>query len=355
MPIGYISHINNVAHYGFIDSPELDLDHIFFHTTNCKKSYNHIYKGDKVSFEFNPVIDQEKGAKEVSFLQNASLDGLKSDFESGNSLKGFLKKIDDKYYVKDKDTYIFICLVIAKYEINIQEVYEDNLNKPIDYKICTFTLNNSIWAININRQILPECKLLVEGNKFEGQVVGTVKGGYQIKIFDTILGFLPKSLAIKSKPILDNGEMVNVTCIKASRSLENVVFDLTKNIDNEINLKIEQEKFVVSLKIGDKFLGKIKAVTGFGMFINFGLSEGLLYITDIIKESITLSKLSRKTFLKMLEEVFFKGQEIDVIIKKKNDGRISLSWDKTLERNRNLYEDIYTKFKTLDNDCSLEN
>jgi len=348
MPVGYISHINSAGHYGFIDSPELDIDHIFFHTTNCKKSYKHIYKGDKVSFEFNPLIDQETGAKEISFLQNASLDGLKSDFENGITLKGFLKKIDDKYYVKDKDTYIFIRLIVASYEINIAEVYEDNLNKLIDYKIFTFTSKNKIRAININRQFLPECKLLVEGNQTEGQVVATVKGGYQIRIYDNILGFLPKSLALKCKTILDDGEMVNVTCIKATDDLENVVFDLTENLENTINLKIEQEKFTASLKSGDKFLGKIKGVKGFGVFISFGLSEGLLHLNHIIDGHIELSKQSKKEFSKMLEKVFYKGQEIDIIVEENIDNRISLTWDKTLERNKNLYLDIYDKFKTLD-------
>jgi ribosomal protein S1 len=349
MPIGYISHINNTGHYGFIDSPELDIDHIFFHTTNCKKSYKHIYKGDKVSFEYNPIADEENEAKEISFLQNASLGSLKSDFEKGNSLKGFLKKIDDKYYIKDRDTYIFIRLIVASYEINIEEVYEDNLNKLIDYKIFTFTSKNKIRAININRQFLPECKLLVEGNKTEGQVVSTVKGGYQIRIYDNILGFLPKSLAVKSKIVLDDGEMVNVTCIKAGDNLENVLFDLTENLEDEINFKIEQEKFTALLKPGDKFSGKIKGAQGFGVFISFGLSEGLLHVKNIIDEPIALSKLSRKEFSKMLEKVFYKGQEIDIIVEENIGNRISLNWDKTSERNKNLDKEINSKFKNIDN------
>lgn len=349
MPIGYISYINNAGHYGFIDSPDLNNDHIFFHTSNCIKSYKHIYKGDKVSFEFNHVDDHESGAKEISFLKNASLDGLKSDFENGNSLKGFLKKIDDKYYVKDRDTYIFIRLIVASYEINLNEVYEDNLNKLIDYKIFSFTSKNKIRAININRQYLPDCKLLVEGNKTEGQVVSNVKGGYQIRIYDNILGFLPNSLVVKSKTILNEGEMVNVTCIKAGDDLENVVFDLTENLENEINLKIEQENFIASLKPGDKYLGKIKRAQGYGVFICFGLADGLLHINNIIEEHIKLSKLSKKKFFKMLDQVFHKGQEIEIIIEENLDNRISLTWDKTLEQNQKLYKDIYDKLKTLDN------
>jgi ribosomal protein S1/cold shock CspA family protein len=347
MPIGYISYINNTGNYGFIDSPDLDIDHIFFHTSTCKKTYEHRYKGDKVSFEYNPVADKESGAKEISFLKNASLDGLKSDFKNGNSLKGFLKKIDDKYYVKDSGTYIFIRLIITRYENNLKEVYEDNLNKLIDYKISTFTSKNKIRAINLNRQLLPNSKLLVEGNKTKGQVVSTVKGGYQIRIYDNILGFLPNSLGIKSKTILNEGEMVNVTCIKAGNDLDDVVFDLTENLENDINLKIEQENFIASLKPGDKYLGKINKTVGFGVFICFGLVDGLLHISNIIEKHSKLSTPSKRVFFKMFEQVFHKGQEIEVIVEENVDNRISLTWDKTLEQNKKLCNDIYDKSKKL--------
>jgi ribosomal protein S1 len=276
------------------------------------------------------------------------LDGLKNDFENGNSLKGFLKKIDDKYYVKDRDTYIFIRLIIASYEINLKEVYEDNLNELIDYRIFTFTSKNKIRAINLNRQFLPDCKLLVEGNKTEGQVVSAVKGGYQIRIYDNILGFLPNSLAIKSKIILNEGEMVNVTCIKAGNDLDDVVFDLTENLENDINLKFEQENFIASLKPGDNYLGKIKRTQGYGVFICFGLADGLLHINNIIEEHSKLSKSSKKVFFKMFEQVFHKGQEIEVIVEENIDNRISLTWDKTLEQNQKLCNEIYDKFKTID-------
>lgn len=347
MPIGFISYINSNRHYGFIDSPDLDIDQIFFHTTNCKKNYRHIHKGDKVFFEFNPLVDRERGAKEIAFLQNASLDGLKEDFKNGKRLKGFLKKIDNNYYVKDSDTYIFIRLIVASYEINIEEVYEEKLNTIIDYRITTFTSKNKIRAININRQFLPDCKFLVEGNITEGQIVAIVKGGYQIKIYDNIVGFLPKSLVEKNKSLLEKDEIVNVICISAGENLENVVFDLAENIENEINFQIEQARFIGLLKHGDKYLGKITNIQGFGVFVSFGLTEGLLHITQIIGETIELSKLSRKEFFKNLEQVFKKEQEIEIMFDYINDGRISLKWDKNIELNRNLYYEIYESYINL--------
>lgn len=348
MAEGYISFISSSGHYGFIDSPDLLHDHIFFHSSNCKKSYKHIIKGDKVNFELNPNGEKGDEATNISFIQNTNLDSLRKDFENNKSLKGFLKKIDNKYYVKDKNTYIFIRLIVASYEINLKEVYEDNLNKLIDYKIITLKDNNKIRAININRQFLPESKMLVEGNQMEGLVVSEIKGGYQIKIYDTILVFLPNSFVLKNKPKLELGERLNVTCIKASDDLENVVFDLTENIDHDKQIMIEKEKFITSLKPGDKFLGKVLSATGFGIFINIGSCGGLLHLSKILNEDLNLSKQSKKEFSKLLEHAFNKGQDIEVIVEEKLDDRISLTWDKSLEVNKQLYQDFYTKYKIWD-------
>lgn len=347
MAIGYISHINNKEHYGFIDSPELQLEDIFFHTSYCEKRYSFVYKGDKVNFDLETNSDNRKEAKNISFIQNANLDSLKLDYENNTILKGFLKKIDDKYYVKDKETYVLIQLIVVNYEINIDEVYEKNLNKMIDYKIISISNNNKIRAININRQFSPESNFKIEGIKTEGVVVATIKYGYQIKIYDNILGFLPNTLVIKSKVVLEVGDLIKVTCIEASEDLSNVIFDLTENVDNETNLQIEQEIFVSSLKRGDGFLGIIKRAQGFGVFVSFGLSEGLLHINDILGENYNLSKPSKKEFSKIIEKIFLKGIEIDITIDEITDGRIKLTWDFTLERNKSIHQEIYSKYIRL--------
>ena len=49
----------------------------------------------------------------------------------------------------------------------------------------------------------------------------------------------------------------------------------------------------------------------------------------------------------MFEEVFQKGSEIEVFVEEINDTRISLNWDKKIEPNHKLYNDIYKIFQNL--------
>jgi ribosomal protein S1 len=347
MPTGYVSFINRAKHYGFIDSPELNIDQIFFHSTNCKKKYTEIHKGDQVLFEFDPNLDYETGAKEVSFIRNASLDHLKRDFSNNTTLKGYLKKIDGNYYVKDKETYIFIRLVIAGYETNIEEVYEKKIDSIVEYKIITFTKNNKIRAININREYLPNCKLLTIGNETEGQIIEITSYGFLIIIYDNIKGFLPNSLARKSNETLEVGDLINITCISTGDNYDNVIFDLTKNIYKEIQLKYEQVKFIESLRNGDRYIGNVKDIHNFGVFISFGLAEGLLHINHILGETNTLSKDSRKAFSKLIKEIFKKGIKIEIIYDYQIDDKISLLWDINSDINKELFLEVYIKYKSL--------
>lgn len=349
MPLGFISYYNRKEHYGFIDCPELNIDQIFFHQLNCVDAYKNIYKGDKVLFEYGSEIDYEAKAENISFIQNATLESLKSDFRNGMILNGFLKKVGETYYVKDLDNYIFIPLIIAKYETDIEDVYERKINELIEYKIITFTKSNKIRAININRRFLVECEFLKEKEITEAQILAKVKGGYEIKVFDKINAFLPNSLALKNRDEITIGDFVKVICIKSDKNLENVIFDLHENLEIEIAKAISRKAFEESLLPGDRFSAKIKAATGFGIFVGFGLSEGLVHISNIIKRPIDLLKDSRKQFSKSIEKVFRKGQEVDVIFVNRDKNLISLNWDEHSDNNKSFYQSIIKELIELKN------
>jgi len=182
----------------------------------------------------------------------------------------------------------------------------------------------------------------------EGNVINRGKGGYKIKVFDKIIGFIPDSLVIKRKSPLEVGERVSVTCIKANEDFDNFVFDLTENIELESKSKYEKRKQLESVKSGDNILGEIKSITSYGIFVSLGFIDGLLHISDIISNYVKDDlKNKNKIYSELLAEYFIKGTKIQVVIESIENEKCSLVFDKTNELNRKVLQEINEKFNAL--------
>ena len=182
----------------------------------------------------------------------------------------------------------------------------------------------------------------------EGNVINRGKGGYKIKVFDKIIGFIPDSLVIKRKSPLEVGERVSVTCIKANEDFDNFVFDLTENIELESKSKYEKRKQLESVKSGDNILGEIKSITSYGIFVSLGFIDGLLHISDIISNYVKDDlKNKNKIYSELLAEYFIKGTKIQVVIERIENEKCSLVFDKTNELNRKVLQEINEKFNAL--------
>jgi len=348
MPTGHISYFNGIKHFGFIDSIDTEYDHLFFHKSHCNKSYKNIHDGDKVSFELIENGPNGLEIADIRFIGNCSLDGLRSDYVKQTTLKGYLKKINEHYYVKDKETYIFIRLFISDNEINLKENYEDKLNHLVEYRILSITSKNKIRAINANRAFLPECYLMQEKKPIIGEVTSKEKGGYKIKVFNTIIGFIPNSFVLKAKAELLLHEKISVTWIKNSENFNSFVFDLTENIqavNNKGNSKILQQE---SIKIGDSILGEIKSTTSYGVFITLGYIDGLIHISGIIDDyQKDNDEISNNQYKEILSEIFIKGMRIQVVVEGIQEEKYSLDLDKLNQQNKKLSDEINAKFGIL--------
>jgi ribosomal protein S1 len=348
MPIGYISYIDEKGSYGFIDSPDINQEHIFFHQSNLNKSYKHSFKGDKVTFDLQKIDKDKEQAVNINFINNVSIDSLKNDFEEQIILKGYLKKINNRYYVKDSKTYVFIRLLISENEIFIQEKYEDRLNQLVEFRIISIPDKNKLRAVINDREFISECYLLLQNNPIIGEVIEVVKSGYKLKIFGKVFGFLSNTSVNKLNNILKVGDLINVVCINIENLFDHFSFDLIQNIEYKQNLEIEKQNFLTSMQVGNRYIGKVKEVKGFGVFISLEYCDCLLHIKRIISNDFNLPKIEKKEFDKILSEIFKKRQEIEVIIEDITDkDKISLTWDITTKTNSMLYNEINSNYWRL--------
>lgn len=164
----------------------------------------------------------------------------------------------------------------------------------------------------------------------KGKVKAVVKGGLTVNI--GVEAFLPGS-QIDVVPPKDLHQFVGNTydfkIVKINDDRKNVVLSRRELIEMERSEK--RQKFLESVKIGDKVKGAVKNLTDFGAFIDLNGMDGLLHITDM-----TWGRLGHPS------ELLKVGQEVEVTVLdiNKEKERVSLGlkqsqnnpWDKIEER-----------------------
>src|SRR5438067_12039026 len=164
----------------------------------------------------------------------------------------------------------------------------------------------------------------------KGKVKSVVKGGLMVNI--GVEAFLPAS-QIDIIPPKDLQQFVGNTydfkIVKINDDRKNVVLSRRELIEQERSEK--RQKFLESVKLGDRVNGTVKNLTDFGAFIDLDGMDGLLHITDM-----TWGRLGHPS------ELVKDGQQPEVVVLDINNEkeRVSLGlkqlqknpWDQIEER-----------------------
>jgi len=165
----------------------------------------------------------------------------------------------------------------------------------------------------------------------KGKVKSVVKGGLMVNI--GVEAFLPAS-QIDIVPPKDLQQFVGNTydfkIVKINDDRRNVVLSRREIIEHERSEK--RQKFLDSVKVGDRVVGTVKNLTDFGAFIDLDGMDGLLHITDM-----TWGRLGHPS------ELVKVGQQLEVQVLdiNKEKERVSLGLKQT---QKNPWDQIEERF-----------
>ena len=348
---GYVAFFSKTKNFGFIET--MDDESIYFHKTQCEKGYRNIYSGDKVEFEYNES-EGRACADNVRFKSNATLDGLRADFEKGTVLQGFIKRIEDKYYIKDSDTHIFIKLAVSPYEIDIEEIYENCINKKRDYKLIVMSERNAMRGVLVGRRLHPEIDNLVSKQAYNAEVIADVNGGYQVKLENhDIKGFLHYNAFLKGATPLAIGSFVEVRWQSANLDFGNIVFELVNDPHNKIlaaaELASQRAERLSRISPGHANKCRVKRVVKFGAFVTFDLyGDGLLHIEKFLAhDASAYTPAQKKALGNLLTELLPVYTELDVVLTEIDGARLSVDLDMTVPANVTMKELFLEKKRQL--------
>jgi ribosomal protein S1 len=316
--IGVVTYYNNRKHFGFIEDEDNNSRYFFIDIVQSKaknkelkqlkqtKIKTKFHEGDEVNYKLRLVNDKEE-VYDIEYIRNTKRQSILNEAIEKQILLGYLKQIDDKFFVKHIPTYIFIPLKILPVEIDIEEIYSQRINQIIQFKLERTEEIDRLSAYLVDRKFdyrYDELKRAYYNDEpVTGQIVRKVKGGMIVEIYG-IETFLPAS-QIDIKSIRDYslyiGQSMEFKIIKINVDLANVV--VSRRVIIESQLEEQRKQIIPKLEIGQIFKGTVKNIKKYGAFIDLGGVDGLIHISDLSYERVT-----------NIEDIISLGQKIDVVI-----------------------------------------
>ena len=166
---GRISFVNYDKFFATIDYLSNNKERAVNFKTNAEdsnKKAHHYRMGDVVNFELKLSDRGDKlTAFNVKFIHNTGIDLLVQKAAIENRFSGYLKKVEDDYFVKEWDSYIFFPLQVSPWETPPVSTAE---NEPITFKFLNLEKPNAIIAELFSHSYIPEYRMAFQ--HFDNQI-----------------------------------------------------------------------------------------------------------------------------------------------------------------------------------------
>lgn len=188
------------------------------------KKIHHFLVGDVVSFK---IKISERGDKMVAtniqFQYNNALDVLLNKSREDNKFIGYLKIVDDKYFVKEIESYLFFPVPFSLWQIIPTE---DELNEQVTFSLQNTDKKEKITASLFNNVYIPEFNTAVKYFKNKTSVEAEV---YEVKAHGIKLNVIEDK--IQAKISLDKNVALAATLahLKKGDKLTVVITYLSKS------------------------------------------------------------------------------------------------------------------------------
>ena len=174
------------------------------------KKTHHYHIGDTVTFN---VKLSDRGdrmiAANIRYLYNTALDLLIDKAGRENNFIGYLKIIDDRYFVKEIDSYLFFRVPASPWLI---PPTENELNEAVTFSLENLDKKEKITAKLFNNKYIPEFYAAVKAHKSKSPIAGEVYKVSPYGIFLNLFGNKIQSKlrlsATKEAPV--PGDKINV-------------------------------------------------------------------------------------------------------------------------------------------------
>ncbi len=166
-------------------------------------------------------------ATDIQFLYNTALDVLINKARSENNFIGYLKVVDDKYFVKELDSYLFFPLPFSPWQI---KPTGKELDDAVSFSLENTEKKDKITAKLYNNNYIPEFYAAVKAHKGKTPVIAEVykigPHGVYLNVFgEKIRSKLPLAKTGTAELKVGDKIKVMITYLTTSRIIAEPVTD----------------------------------------------------------------------------------------------------------------------------------
>ena len=157
------------------------------------KKLHRFLAGDTVKFKIKKTGSNGKilYADNVQYQFNTALEILVNKTALENKFTGYIKITDDKYFIKEIESYLFFPLIISAFEI---PPTEKDIENPVIFKLENLDKPGKIAARLYNHNYIPEFQTAVQHFKKELVINATI---YNITAFGIYLNLFNDKIKVK--------------------------------------------------------------------------------------------------------------------------------------------------------------
>jgi hypothetical protein len=148
-------------------------------------------------------------ATNIEYLYNTALDVLINKSTTENNFIGYLKVVDDKYFVKEIDSYLFFPVPLSPWQVKPTEA---ELNEAVTFALENIEKKDKITAKLYNNKYIPEFYTAVKLNKAATPIEAKV---YKVTPHGIYLNLIEDKIQVKLpfKEGVNIGDIVMVKII----------------------------------------------------------------------------------------------------------------------------------------------
>lgn len=153
---------------------------------NLIRKVHHFLAGDIVEFKIRISDRGERMiATNIKFLYNNALDELVNRARTNNKFMGYLKMVDDKYFIKEIDSYLFFPVPFSPWQIM---PVDNGLNEQVTFSLENLDKKEKITARLFTSEYIPEFHTAVKLHKAKTPVEATISRVTSHSIYLNVIG-----------------------------------------------------------------------------------------------------------------------------------------------------------------------